>query len=188
MEQTKSQRIKVSMNHGLVIGLILIVFAFLITQVSKNTNSLLQLVHWTAIIGAMYYSIKTWRDSYCGGYISYGQAVGFGFRTMFYASIIYGFYSMIYMNWINPDAVNEAMSAMEEGYYAMGFNDDQIEQYMILAQKMQTPVWQVITTVMGTTIMGLIISLIVALFIKKEKDPFQSAMDRITENPPEDIT
>jgi len=51
---------------------------------------------------------------------------------------------------------------------------------------MQTPVWQVITTVIGTTFAGLILSLIVALFIKKEKDPFQTAMDRITEDPPQE--
>ena len=186
MEQSKSLRIKVSMNHGLVIGLILIVFAFLITQVSTGTNSLLQLVHWAAIIGAVYYSIKIWRDSYCDGYISYREALGFGFRTMFFASIIYGFYSMIYMNWINPEVLEEAMSATEEAYYLLGFSDDKIEQSMELVRKMQTPGWQVFTTVVGTTVTGIIISLIVAFFVKKEKDPFQTAMDQIDDNPDQD--
>ena len=171
------------MNHGLVIGLILIVFSFLITQVSTGTNSLLQFVHWAAIIGAVYYSSKIWRDNYCEGYISYGQAFGFGFRTMFFAAVIYGFYSMIYMNWINPEVLDEAMSATEEAYYLLGFSDEKIEQSMEIIRKMQTPALQMFTTVFGTTITGIIISLIVALFVKKEKDPFQTAMDQIDDNP-----
>ncbi len=169
------------MNHGLVIGLILVVFAFLISIVKLGSGNLLPLLHWAVIIAAVYYSIKTWRDNYNEGYISYGQALGFGFRTMFFASVIYGFYSMLYMTWINPGSVNEALTAVEEGYFQLGFTDEQIEQYMEIAQKMQTPGWQMFTTILGTTFTGFIISLIVSLFVRKDEDPFRSAMSGIKE-------
>ena len=181
MEQTKAQRIKVSMNHGLVIGLILIAYAFLVSITDPGAGSLLTLLHWAVMIAAVFYSIKTWRDNYNGGFISYGQALGFGFRTMFFASVSYGFDSMIYMTWINPDSVNEALTAVEEGYFQLGFTDEQIEQYMEMAQKMQTPGWQMFTTILGTTFSGFIISLIVSLFVKKDDDPFRSAMSGVTE-------
>ena len=182
MEQSRSQRIKISMNHGLVIGIILIAFAFISTLAGSGTGSLFQLIHWIIIIGAVFYSMKTWRDSYCGGFISYSQALGFGVRTMFFASVIYGFYTMVYMNWINPAAVDETLAAIEESYYLLGFNDQQIEQFMVVAQKMQTPGWQMFTTIVGTTFTGFILSLIVSFFVRKDNDPFLSAMDGIDEN------
>jgi hypothetical protein len=176
MEQSRSVKLKVSMNHGLIIGAILIAFAFLTSLAGKEGGSLIRLLHWAVIIAAIYYSEKTWRDQYCGGNISYSSALGFGVRTMFFASIIYGFYTMIYMNWIRPEAINETLMAIEESYFQMGFSDDQIEQFMDAARRLQTPVWQMITTILGTTFSGFIISLIVSLFIRKDEDPFRSAM------------
>jgi len=181
MENARTQRIKVSMNHGLVVGLVLIVFAFLISIMNTGSGGILRLLHWAVIIGAVYYSTKTWRDNYNEGYLSYREALGFGFRTMFFASIIYGFYSMLYMSWINPESVDEALMAIEESYYQLGVDDNMIEQYMAMAKKLQTPVWQMFTTVLGTTFSGFIISLIVALFVRKDRDPFQKAMGSIEE-------
>jgi len=170
------------MNHGLIIGLILIVMSVLVGVLKIGAGRLFQYLNWAIIIGSVYYSMKTWRDQYCGGIIKYSQALGYGVRVMFFASIIYGFYSMIYMNWINPEAVNERLALMEESYYLMGFNDQQIELNMEMAKRLQTPGWQVFTTVIGTTFTGFIISLIVAFFVRKEGDPFQSAMDQVQDN------
>ena len=186
MEQSKSQRIKVSMNHGLIVGLILIVMSAIVGLFKIDAIGLFRFLNWAVLIGSVYYSIKTWRDQYCDGLIKYSQALGFGVRVMFFASIIYGFYSMIYMNWINPDSVKDTLAAVEEGYFLMGLTDEQIEQYMEIARKMQTPGWQMFTTVLGTTFTGLIISLIVSIFVRKEGDPFQSAMDKVQDSPTQD--
>lgn len=181
MEQSRSLRVKTSMSHGLVIGAILIVFALLTNLAGEGAGSLIRLLHWAVIIAAIYYSGKTWRDQFCDGSISYSRALGFGVMTMFFASIIYGFYTMVYMNWIRPEAVDEALMVIEESYFEMGFSDDQIEMFMDAATRLQTPVWQMITTILGTTFSGFIISLIVSFFIKRDKDPFQSAMRGLEE-------
>lgn len=186
MEQTKSQRIKIYMNHGLIIGLILVTMEVLVWLTNINGSGIYQLIHWAVLIGAIYKSMKIWRDEYNGGFIRYGQALGFGIRIMFFASIIFGFYNMIFFSLIDPAALEKSLVAVEEGYYSMGFNDDQIEQLMIMAEELQTPVWQVISTVIGTTFLGLILSLIVSIFIKKEGDPFRSTMDRIQDEPGQD--
>ena len=181
MENAKTQRIKVSMNHGLVVGLILIVFAFLISTLNSGSGGILRLLHWAVIIGAVYYSTKTWRDNYNEGFLSYGQALGFGFRTMFFASIIYGFYSIIYVFWINPGILEIELRTMEEAFYLLGLNDNMIDERMEMAEKMQTPFLRMFTTILGTTFSGFIISLIVALFVRKDSDPFQKAMGGIEE-------
>ncbi len=85
------------------------------------------------------------------------------------------------MSWINPGAVDEALIAIEESYFQLGIDDSMIEQYMAMAEKLQTPIWQMFTTILGTTFSGFIISLIVALFVRKDSDPFQKAMGRIEE-------
>ena len=174
------------MNHGLIVGLILVGLAFIIYLLKIKAGGLFQYLNWAVIIAAVYYSMKAWRDQYCGGYITYAKALGYGIRVMFFASIVYGFYSMLYMTWINPDAMEETLSAVEEGYYVMGFDDQQIEQLMEFAERMRAPGWQVFTSVLGMTFTGLIISLIVAIFVKREGDPFQSAMGQVQDNQLED--
>jgi len=175
------------MNHGLIIGLILIVMSAIVGIFKIDALGLFRFLNWAVLIGAVYYSTKTWRDQYCDGLIKYSQALGFGVRVMFFASIIYGFYIVIYMNWLNPAIVGENMIATEEAYYLMGFTDEQIEQSMeFIRRVIQSPGWQMFTTVIGTTFTGLVISLIVSIFVKKEGDPFQSAMDKVQDNPTQD--
>ena len=183
MEQTKSQRIKVAMNHGLVVGLILSTMSALVWIAKVEASGLFQYLNWAVMIGSVYYSIKTWRDQYCEGYIRYSQALGFGVRVMFFASIIYGFYNMIFLSWMSPESLDQTLAVIEEGYYEMGFTDAQIEQFMSMAGKMRTPGWQAFSAIIGTTFVGFLISLIVSIFVKKEGDPFQSAMEHVNDNP-----
>jgi len=75
MEQQKNQRLKVSMNLGLIIGLILVIMAVLVWTTRTGLLGMFRFINWAVMIGAVYYSMKKWRDQYCGGFIQYSQAL-----------------------------------------------------------------------------------------------------------------
>jgi len=172
---------KTAASHGLVIGMILSLIAIIIWVGNSGASGGMRILNWFLVIGSIYYSMKIWRDKFNGGVIKYSQALGFGVAVMFLASIVFGFYNIIYMNYLDPDSVAESMDLLEETYYEMGFSEQKVELAMETAEAMQTPLFQAFSTVFGTTFMGFIMSLIVALFIRKEGDPFQEAMKNVPE-------
>jgi uncharacterized membrane protein YgaE (UPF0421/DUF939 family) len=61
-------------------------------------------------------------------------------------------------------------------------SDEQVEMAMSWFNKMKSPGMQFFSVIFGTTLIGVIISLIVSLFIKKVRDPYQQAMSEIENN------
>ena len=53
-----------------------------------------------------------------------------------------------------------------------GMNDSQIEQAITMASKFQTPIFIAIFGFIGNALVGLVISLITAIFVKKDKPVF----------------
>lgn len=181
MTNYKSLRRKVASTHGLVVGIVLIVMALLVWVADMQQAFWMKYLNWAVVIGSVYYSMKTWRDQHLGGSISYSQALGYGVLVMFFASILFGFYNIIYINYLDPESIQRSMDFLEETYYAQGRSEEQIEMLLEVASGMQTPFIQAISTIFGTTFLGLLISLIVALFIRKDGDPFQEAMKGVSE-------
>jgi hypothetical protein len=86
---------------------------------------------------------------------------------------------VIYLTWIDPTAVGRMLDIMEEEYYRRGFTEEQISSAMGFAAKLRGPGMQFFSVIIGTTFVGVIISLIVSIFIRREGDPFNQAMSEI---------
>jgi len=181
MNEHRKLQWKTAMNHGLLIGLVLIIMALLVWFASLEQASWLRLINWAIYVGAIYLSTKNWRDQYNGGVIKYNQALGHGVLVMFFASLVFALYTVIYANFLDPESITRALDMLEENYYNKGFTEAQIEQFLDLAGRMQTPVIQAISSIFGTTFIGFLVSLIVSFFVKREGDPFNSAMKNIQE-------
>jgi drug/metabolite transporter (DMT)-like permease len=145
-------------------------------------KSWLPWINWAAYFGVLYFCLKNWRDHFNGGYIRYGQSLSAGILFMFFASVIYAFYNVVYLTWIDPTAVERMLDMMEEGYYKRGFTEEQVSATMGFAAKLRGPGMQFFSVIIGTTFVGVIISLIVSIFIRREGDPYKQAMSEI-ENP-----
>ncbi len=167
------------MTYGLIIALIFIIFAVLIWILGMEGVRWIQWITWAAYLSVLYLCLKNWRDQYLGGYIRYGQALSAGILFMFFASIIYAFYNVIYMKWIDPTAVERMLDLMEEAYYKQGLPEEQVTAMMNFASKLRGPGMQFFSVIIGTTFLGVILSLIVSIFIRKEGDPYKQAMSEI---------
>ncbi len=179
MESNKPSILRPAMTYGLIIALVIIILAVAVWISGIEGAAWIQWITWAVYFAVLYFCLKNWRDQYNGGYIKYGKALSAGILFMFFASIIYGFYNVIYLTWIDPHAVDRMLDLMEDQYYKRGLNEEQVSAAMSFAGKLHGPGMQFFSVIIGTTFLGVILSLIVSIFIKKEGDPYQQAMSEI---------
>ena len=179
MEANRPSILRPAMTYGLIIALVIIIFAVLqwILNLQKST-----LMNWLSIASyftVLYFCLKNWRDEYNGGYIRYGQSLNAGILFMFFASIIYAFYFVIYVKWMDPTYISRYLDSIEEIYYKRDMPEEQITQVMSWLAKLRGPGMQFFWGIVGTTFTGVLLSLIVSIFIRKEGDPYKRAMSEI---------
>jgi drug/metabolite transporter (DMT)-like permease len=179
MESTRPSILRPAMTYGLIIALVIIILAVIIWMFNLETIRVVRWITWGAYFGVLFACLKNWRDQHNGGYIRYGQALSAGILFMFFASVIYAFYNVIYLTWLDPTAVEKMLDIMEEEYYRRGFTEEQVSAAMGFASKLRSPGMQFFSVIIGTTFLGVILSLIVSIFVRKEGDPYQQAMSGI---------
>ena len=164
------------MTYGLILSLVMIILAVIAWIGNLEQAGWFQWISWAAYLGTLYYTLRKWRDEYLGGVIGYGKSVSSGTLFMFFGSIIYGFYFIIYTKWIDPEYLARVLDAMEELYYSMKMSEETIEASLAMAEKMRQPGFLFFSILLGNTLTGFILSLIVSFFVRKEGDPYQQAM------------
>ena len=107
-----------------------------------------------------------------GGSITFGQAFSTGFRVALFAGILGAIFMFIYVSYINPDFITQAMEAQRAKMAEKGMTDEQIEQGMKMSSKVMGPAMISFFAAVGSAISGAIISLITAAIVKKDPPPF----------------
>ncbi len=179
MDERGPGRLKPAMTYGLTIAAVLIGLN-LVAWLFKLDGSLwFQYLNWAVLVGVLYWALKSYRDQHLGGFITYGRAVRSGLLFFFFASLLYGFYTVLYFAYLDPEAIDRGLDAVEELYYARGISEEQIDRMMQMATRMRSPGMQVISVVFGTTMLGLILSLLISVLVRRKGDPFAEAMRNV---------
>ena len=141
-------------------------------SISKSTSLILISYTLTVIIVITMYrmSIK-YRDIDCQGSISYGKSFLFILLTFFYAALISTVVKYIYFQFINPNYLEnifqESMKMMDTLKFPL--DNASIEQM----QGLMKPASFSLIYIWSNLILGTIVGLIMAAFIKKEKSIFE---------------
>jgi len=157
---------KSAMYNGLIMGVIFSInFLF---SVSKIT-SLVVLTNVIAIliIIGIYRMAMQFRDTECNGIITYSKAFSLILLTFFFAAIISSVVKFVYFQFINPDYLDQMFQETMKVLNKMKFpvNDEMINQ----TKSMLKPVNYTFVYIWTNVFFGLIVGLIMAAFIKKEK-------------------
>lgn len=121
-----------------------------------------------AIAGA----IKEDRDKQLGGFITLGRGLGLGTLAAFISSALNAVFSILYMTVINPGFQDQMKEAMTSQYEKQGMNEEQIEMAISIAEKFTSPGVMFVSALIMGTLIGAVISLIVAAIMKR--DPFKA--------------
>jgi hypothetical protein len=166
---------KANLTSGLIIGLVGIVYTLVMWFLDLTLNQVQGYVYFVILIFLLYYFIKAYRDNYLGGYITYGQAVGAGVIICLFSSIIGAIFTYILYTVIDPELYAKQMVITEEMLAKRGMPQEAMDAAINMSKKMQKPIITAVSSIIGGVVFGTIISLIVAIFVKKEGNPLLDA-------------
>ena len=181
MEEKSNSIWKSGLTYGVMLGLILIIYSVLLYVMDQSFNKGLGYVSFGFIAAILFYGTKTYRDNSLNGFISYGQSLGFGMIIILFAGILHSIYFMIHINIIDTEYISKLLAFTEEELLKKSMTDDQIEMTLSMQKKMLKPALMTLFGFLGTAFWGFIIALITSIFVKKQGDPYQEAMQDIEE-------
>jgi hypothetical protein len=114
--------------------------------------------------------IKSYRESYKNGFITYGQAFASGVVISLITAIIYAIFIYILYKFIDTDLVNKQLAFMEETLIKAGMPQTIIDSGLKMQKKFLLPEIYAPTRLFSSFLSGTILSLLVAIFIKKENN------------------
>jgi hypothetical protein len=172
-EINKPNQWQYAAKFGLLLGLALIVFSLILYVLDIDSQGKIGYVNYLILIAGLAIGIINFRDKVNGGYISYGKSVGYGVQLALFSGIILSFYLFIFFSFIDPEYIGKMLIKIEDAYYDASMDEDQIETAMVMMKKFYTPTSLSIFSVLGNVLMGLIFSLILSIFLKKESSSFE---------------
>ncbi|GAB4022312.1 DUF4199 domain-containing protein [Spirosoma koreense] len=171
-EQPSSARL--ALKWGGILGLVLILTTLVMYVSEQTANPIFSILTFVAMIAGLILAMRDFRTQN-GGYMTWGEGVGLGALLSAVAGLLSATFITFYNVMIDPTVQQRALEKARERLEEQGkLSDEQIDQAMEISQKFQSSGFTFIAGVFGTIFMGLLISLIVAAFIRRNKaNPFE---------------
>lgn len=160
-------------------GVVLIIYSVLLYILDLSMVKGLSYINYVLIIAGLIWFTINYRNTSLGGNISYGQALGYGTIIVVLAALISSIYSYIFMKYIDPSFVEKLIAVGEQEMINQGMSDDQIEMAQSMQKRFMQPGLMNIMGFVWFSILGFIITLITSAIVKKEGDPYKSAMQEV---------
>ena len=163
-----------AMNYGAVLGFFLssIAVVMWIFGFDERESIIPGLLNNGLTIGFISYAIIKYRDINNNGFISYSSSLKLGTSVAFFSSIILAFYSVIYVLYINPQALADLIVLTEQTMLEAkpDISEEELDLSLQMVSKMMKPHWMMIMGMLSGTLMGFLYSLVISIFTKRD-DP-----------------
>ncbi len=164
-------------RYGLIAGLILIAVGLLFhvsgfaDYSGQNTTFtwVNNLLTWGILGGALFLAMKQHREE-LGGYMTFGRGFMVGFWATLVIAVVTAVWGYIFFSFVAPDLIDFIAEAQRDAMIDQGLNDEQIDQATSFTKWMMNPGMLAAFGAIGTLVIGVIISLIVAA-ISQRKAP-----------------
>ena len=159
-----------ALQFGLLTGLFMIVYGLIMYLTGIDRQSYWNIVSYVIFAAGMYWGITSIRDKQLEGVMSYGKAFGIGFWIALFAALLTGIYAYFYLQYIDPSALQNAVSQAEDKILAQNPNisDADLDRALSMVKTFATPAFSSVSAFVSNTIAGTIFSLIIAIFAKRE--------------------
>ena len=106
MENNKPNMLKSVMNSGAITGALVIVFQLILYMTGQTASQSLGYIGILFVAFCIFFFTKKYRNEELGGFITYGQSVGYGILIGVFAGILLGFFIYIEMKYIDPSIMD----------------------------------------------------------------------------------
>lgn len=159
-----------ALQFGLLTGLGMIVYSLILYLLGVDYKSYWNMLNYVVILVGIFWGMTSIRDRYLDNVMSYGKAFGIGFWIVLFAVLLGSIYSFIFLKFIDPTVLEKAMSEAQDKILTANPNisDADLDKAMGVAKKFATPAFSAITGFIWNVIVGTVLSLIIAIFAKRE--------------------
>lgn len=156
--------------YGIGTGLVLIVLSLILYVANLYMNEVLRYLEYVIMIAGMVIGSLQYRKVQLKGFMTYGQAFSANFLIGLFATVVSVIFFFFYIKYINTGLIEEIMAQVRTKMEAKAGNmsQEQMEQAMMWTEKFMSPVWMVIWGFLVSAFWAAILSLIIAIFIKKK--------------------
>ncbi|MCK7589962.1 DUF4199 domain-containing protein [Subsaxibacter sp. CAU 1640] len=173
MEEQKPKASKFIINYGVILGIvsILISVVMYVTNLYIEKSWIAGTLSFIAMVAILIYGINEFKKNNAG-FLSLGQAIKLGIGMALVAGIIGVVYNLIFVNFIEPDFMEQMMQMQFDKMVEDNPNmtQEQLEMSMEMGRKFSSPWITSAISIVGSLFLGLIISLIGGLIMKKENN------------------
>lgn len=162
---------KANLTNGLIMGLTGIVYSLIVYFLDLTFNKAQGFVFIVIQLGLIFFLLKSYRDNYLHGQITYGQSFGAGVVIFLYYAIIMAVYTYLLYTVIDSGLVDKQLAFAEEAMVEKGLPQASIDAAMSIQAKMMKPAIMAPFSILGSMIGGVIVSLIISIFVRKEGNP-----------------
>jgi hypothetical protein len=167
---------KANLSNGIILGLAGIVYMMVLYFLDQTFNRSLGYIFLLLTVFIVFFLLKSYRNTYLNGFITYGQAVGAGVIIFLYYSIISAIFTYILYTVIDTGLSAKLLSFVEEQMVKSGkVPEGSLDTVMSFQKKFLKPEIMAPMTLLTNLFFGTIITLIVSIFVKKEGNPLIDA-------------
>lgn len=166
---------KSNLTNGLILGMVAVVYSLVMYFLDLSLNKAQGYVFMLIQIVLLYFLLKSYRDNYLHGQITYGQSVGAGVIICLIYAVIMAIFTYIQYAYIDPGLIAKQLAIAEDAMVKRGTPQAAIDAGMAFTAKIMKPGIMAVTTVFFLMLWGTILSLVVSIFIKKEGNPLIDA-------------
>jgi hypothetical protein len=160
-----------NLTNGLILGLIGIVYSLVIYFLDLSFNKVQGWIFILLEIVILFFLVKSYRDNYKHGMITFGEALGAGVIICLYYAVIMAIFTYLLYAVIDTGLIDKQLAFTEELLQKRGLSQAQIDAGMKIQAKFIKPAFMAPVSIISNMFTGLIFSLIAAAFVRKEGNP-----------------
>jgi len=166
-EDTSISVSKAGLNAGLIFGLILVLFSIIIYVTDLViTQTWISFLSYVIIIGGIIYGHNQFKKK-GDGFMSYGQGLGIGTITSLIAGTLSSIFVLIYTKYIDTGFQSRQIEEQRRTFEENGLSDEQIDAALGMTEAFDNPILILVIGILGTVLIGFILSLIISAITKK---------------------
>jgi hypothetical protein len=162
---------KANLTNGLIMGLVGVVYSLVMYFLDLSLNKTQGYVFIVIEVILLFLLLKSYRDNSKFGQITYGESVGAGVIICLYYAIIMAVFAYLLYEVIDTGLIDKQIALAEETLQKKGLPQASIDTAMKMQQKILKPGIMAPLSILGNMIWGVVLSLIISIFIRKEGNP-----------------
>lgn len=172
---------KANLANGLILALEGIAFSLVLFFLDQTLNKSAGYINIPIQIILLFFLLKSYRDNNMHGQISYSQSVGAGTVIFVYVSIIMAVFTYFLWAVIDPELVKKSLAISEEAMANKGLPQSTIDAGLAFSAKIMKPGVMAVGSIFFTMFFGVIYTLLVSIFVRKEGNPLIDNQTNLSE-------